>query len=333
MERQNLLKDVDDCLTLIFIKNNLSKDILNECICGIASVVDKYTIDKKCTAVIPTETPNVKYARLYVAYLNIAGKSPKTIAQYLRTIKEFNYFIGKSFIDVDQYDIMRYLQMLRNRGCKNRSLENQRAYVSSFYRWLCKERYIPFNPCDNVPLINCVEKIKQPYSDVELDELRKCCKTPKQRAVLEMLLYTGVRAQELCDMNIDDIDVNNRIAYVVKGKGGRSRKVYFNSVAAKYYIEYLNTRRDNNIAAFVTQRGRLTTSGLRSMLKKIANRAGVENVHPHRFRRTLATMLANNGMPLNEIMRVLGHAGVNTTMIYVSQNDKRIENSYERFIG
>ena len=100
MERQNLLKDVDDCLTLIFIKNNLSKDILNECICGIASVVDKYTIDKRCTAVIPTEIPNVKYARLYVAYLNIAGKSPKTIAQYLRTIKEFNYFIGKSFIDV-----------------------------------------------------------------------------------------------------------------------------------------------------------------------------------------------------------------------------------------
>lgn len=330
--KEKLIKDIELCVTKIFADNNINQNELNRCINGVVSIVDKYEVSSKCTEVTVVKNSNPKLVKLYVACLRLDGKSEKTIAQYFRTCKEFSYFINKSFLDISPYDVRLYLVMLGNRGCKNRSLENQRAYLSAFYKWLVKERYLQYNPVENVSTIKYLDKDRHPFTDVEIDAMRQACKNARQRAILEMLLYTGVRASELCNLNIEDIDLENRVAYVINGKGGKNRRVYFNHIVVKYYKEYLATRRDSDNAAFVSKNNnRITTSGVRSLLKIIEKNSGVTNVHPHRFRRTLATNLADRGMPINEIKIILGHANINTTMVYVCVNDKRVNNSYDRY--
>lgn len=331
-EKEKLLKEIELCVTKIFADNNIGQIELNRCVNSIVSVIDRYDVISKCTEVSVIKNSNPKLVKLYIACLRLNGKSEKTIAQYFRTCKEFSFFINKSYLDISPYDIRLYLVMLGNRGYKNSSLENQRAYLSAFYKWLVKEEYLQKNPVDKVPTIKYLKKDRFPFTEVELDAMRQGCKNVKQRAILEMLLYTGVRASELCNLNVDDIDLENRIAYVINGKGGKNRRVYFNHIVAKYYKEYLNTRRDSDNAAFVSKlKKRLTTSGLRSILKTIESRSGVSNVHPHRFRRTLATNLSERGMSLNEIKVILGHANINTTMLYICVSDRRVNNSYDRY--
>lgn len=332
-EQESLMKELEVCLSTVFAANGIDSNQLSMCVDKVTAIVDKYDVSSKCTDIVVVKNSNPKLVKLYVACLRINGKSEKTIYQYYRTCKQFSDFIGKSFLDISPYDVRLYLAMLGKRGCKNRTLENQRANISAFYKWLTREGHVSKNPVESVLPVKYVEKKKRPFSEVELDAIRCACKTPKQRALIEMLLHTGVRASELCNMDVTDIDLENRIAYVINGKGGKNRKVYFNQLAAKYYSEYLQTRKDGEMAAFASKYGRLTPSGVRNILKTIGNNSGVQNVHPHRFRRTLASMLADKGMPLNEIMIILGHANLDTTRIYIFTADKRVSSSYNRICG
>lgn len=200
-----------------------------------------------------------------------------------------------------------FLVTLKARGCSNRTLDTQKAYISAFFKWLAKERYIEFNPVDSINKIKFSDKERLPFNDIEIDVMRRTITNKKHRAIFEMLLHTGARASELCNFNLEDIDFENRVAYIINGKGGKNRKVYFNQLTAKYLKEYFETRKDNSPAAFISGRGeRLTPDGMRAFLRRLSDKCGVKNVHPHRFRRTLATTLAERGMPLNEIMIILG---------------------------
>jgi len=330
-EKEKMLREIEICVSNIFSKHDVDSDIMYQCIDCIISIVSDYEISKRTTEVVVVETPNVKIAKRYAACLRLDGKSDKTIKQYIRTCKEFSNLINKNFVDVDSYDIRLYLAHLKRKGSSNRYLENQRSYIAAFYRWMVKDGLIVRSPADNIQPIKFVEKVKHSFSDVELDALRSACKNVYQRAILEMLLSTGARASELVSLNKDDINLQNRTAFIINGKGGKNRIVYFSQVAAKYYAEYLSTRHDTREAAFVSKYGRLTVSGLRALLKTLGKESGVDNVHPHRFRRTLASNLADRGMAISEIMKILGHSNINTTMIYVAIDDKRVENSYKRF--
>lgn len=329
--QEKLLKDLEVCITAEFARNNIEHDELQKCIDGIMIIVNNYEVISKCTELVVVKTSNPKLAKLYVACLRLNGKSEKTVKQYFRTCRLFSEFINKSYLDVNAYDVRLYLSMLRNRGCKNRTLDVQKSYIAAFYRWLVLEGYLNRSPVDKVGNIKFIEKEKLPFSDVEIDAMRSVCNGKRHRAIFEMLLHTGARASELCNLNIQDIDLENRVAYIINGKGGKDRKVYFNQLTVKYYKEYLEIRKDNDEAAFTSLLGkRISPSGVRSIVKKLGAKSGVNNVHPHRFRRTLATNLAERGMPLNEIMVILGHSSLNTTRIYIHTNDRLVENSYER---
>ena len=330
-ENEKLVKELECCLTTEFVKNGIDNLQLNDCLFRIVSIIGKYDVQEKKQEIVETKTSNAKLFKMYVACLRLEGKSEKTIAQYLRTNKQFSDFINKSFLNVDSFDVRMFLVTLKARGCSNRTMDTQKAYISAFFRWLEKERYIEFNPVESINKIKFKDKERLPFNDIEIDVMRRACTNKKHRAMFEMLLHTGARASELCNFNIEDIDFDNRVAYIINGKGGKNRKVYFNQLTAKYLKEYFETRKDNNPAAFISNHGeRITPSGLRAALRRLSDKSGVKNVHPHRFRRTLATTLAERGMPLNEIMIILGHANLDTTRIYISTSDRRVSNSYER---
>lgn len=333
-ENEKMVKELECCLTTEFVRNGIDSLQLNDCLLRIVSIIGKYDVQEKKQEIVETKISNAKLFKTYVACLRLEGKSEKTIAQYLRTNRQFSDFINKSFLNVDSFDVRMFLVTLKARGCSNRTMENQKSYISAFFKWLAKERYIEFNPVESINKIKFKDKERLPFNDIEIDVMRRSLTNKKHRAIFEMLLHTGARASELCNFNLEDIDLDNRIAYIINGKGGKNRKVYFNQMTAKYLKEYFELRKDNNPAAFISKQGeRITPNGVRAILKSLSDKCGVNNIHPHRFRRTLATTLAERGMPLNEIMIILGHANLNTTRIYIFSADKHVNSSYNRIYG
>lgn len=239
-ENEKLVKELECCLTTELVRNGIDSLQLNDCLFRIVSIIGKYDVQEKKQEIVETKISNAKLFKTYVACLRLEGKSEKTIAQYLRTNRQFSDFINKSFLNVNSFDVRMFLVTLKARGCSNRTMENQKAYISAFFKWLAKERYIEFNPVESINKIKIKDKERLPFNDIEIDVMRQACKNARQRAILEMLLYTGVRASELCNLNIEDIDLENRVAYVINGKGGKNRRVYFNHIVVKYYKETLN---------------------------------------------------------------------------------------------
>lgn len=300
----------------------------------VAKVLNGYEIAERCTDLVPQDDWNEKLLKRYSACLMIDGKSEKTIYQYIRTVQKLSDMIQKPFPDMGAYDIRFFLGMEKERGVSNVSLENTRSYLSAFFQWLTNEEIIPKNPIAKLKPIKCPKEIKKPFSEVEIDALRGACRTLKDRALIEILLSTGVRVSELSGMNVGDINQATLAVHVIHGKGSKERMTYTTAVALKHLLAYLNNRSGSCQALFCNYKGEpLGVSGIQKILKDIAKRAGVENVHPHRFRRTFATGLAKRGMDIQEIQQLLGHVNINTTMRYVYVDADKVQSSYRKFIA
>ena len=201
-------------------------------------------------------------------------------------------------------------------------------------QWLANEELIPKNPCAVIKPIKCPDEERFPFSAVELDALKQACKNQKERAIVEILVSSGIRVSELSNMDVSDLDFSSLAVHVRQGKGGKDRTTFMTDVARLHIQKYLLTRTDNDTALFINKnRSRLKSGGIQFILKELGKRAEVSNVHPHRFRRTFATGLASRGMPIQEIQRLLGHSDINTTMTYVSTNSEKIKASYRQFIA
>lgn len=291
-----------------------------------------YEISERCTDLVPVETPNERILKRYVACLRIDGKSEKTIYQYHRTCARLAEFLQKPFTEMGAYDIRYYLGCEKERGISGRSLENTRANISAFFQWLANEEMIVKNPMTKIKPIKYTDVTRMPFSDTDIDALRSACKRQKERAIIELLLSSGIRVSELSQMDITDLDFRKLTVHVLHGKGDKERVTYMTAVAAKHIEKYLTSRKDNLTALFLNQKkGRLCPNGVREILNRIAARAGVANVHPHRFRRTFATGLAARGMEIQEIQKLMGHSNINTTMEYVYTNDGAVSASYRKY--
>lgn len=301
----------------------------------VGKVLNGYEIMERCTELVPLDDRNERLMKRYSACLMVDGKSEKTIYQYIRTIRKLSEAIQKPFPDMGAYDIRFFLATEKERGLSNVSLENTRANLSAFFQWLTNEEIIPKNPIAKLKPIKCPKEIKKPFSEVEIDALRSACNNLKERALIEILLSTGVRVSELAAMNVKDINQSTLSVHVVHGKGNKERMTYTTAVSLKHLLAYLHSRPDQDGEALFCNRGHqpLDAGGIRYILNRIAKRAGVENVHPHRFRRTFATGLAKRGMEIQEIQKLLGHVNINTTMRYVSVDDEKVQSSYRRFIA
>lgn len=292
----------------------------------------------------------------FVEAKEIEGRSKKTLERYQYIIRQFLKASGTVTQKVTVYHIRSFLMAEKRRGLSDRTLEGYRCVFSSFFGWLQKEGLIPANPCANLGAIKCAKVVREPYSATDIERLKEACSSLRDRAIIMFLLSSGCRISEVCGLNRNDIDMASAECTVL-GKGNKERVVYLDSVALMLLRRYLDERRgpcaldpgqrpgqsrptgascqsrkDAHNALFVGLRGeRLQPGGVRAMLKQLEAKTGVPNVHPHRFRRTLATNLIARGMPIQEVAAILGHDKLDTTMKYVYLEKSSIKNSFAKY--
>lgn len=267
----------------------------------------------------------------YTAAMTIQGRSEKTIDRYRYIVERMMAVVKAPTREITVYHLRSYLAREKARGISDTTLEGVRQVFSAYFNWLQREGLIDANPTANLGAIKCAKKLKATYSEIDLERLKFFCKTVRDRAIVSFLLSTGCRISEMTQLNREDIDFAN-LECTVLGKGNKERTVYLDPVAGMHIREYLLGRSDDLPALFIgkgTQR--ISAQGVRAMLKRLERITSVEHVHPHKFRRTLATNLIRHGMPIQEVAAILGHDKLDTTMQYVVLDKTDIKNSYRKY--
>ena len=275
------------------------------------------------------------YLQEFLDVKALEGCSKATIENYKFNLNKFLLGVGKDPTEIATQDIRKYLaDYKRERGVSNTTLDNMRRVFQSFFTWMHREGYIIKDPCAAVNKIRADKIIKNPYSDKEMELMREAAKNLREKAIIEVLYSTGMRIGELEKLNKDDIDFVNGKA-IVFGKGAKEREVYFNVKAQLALKKYLENRNDTNEALFVglqSPYNRLKVSTYEKILRELGGRCGV-HCHPHRFRRTCATILLNKGMPIQEVSKVLGHAKLETTMIYCEIDQQSVATNNRKYMN
>lgn len=294
--------------------------------------LNQYEVQERCTAVTVSENSAEGLLKRFVATKRIEGIADSTLKRYADENLKLIRFLQRPLYEVTTYDLRFYLSYRRQQGrVSNRTLDGMRRCFSSFFSWLSAEGLIGRNPCAALAQIKYRKQVKKPYSATDMEKLRKACESIRDLALLDFLYCTGCRVSEVSHLDIVDIDFERREC-VVLGKGNKERTVYLSEVAAMHLQEYLNTRNDCSDALFVGKGSRrLTKSGIEARLKQIGRAAGVENVHPHRYRRTLATNLLDRGMNIQDVAQILGHADLKTTQVYCFISQVNVKAAYRKY--
>lgn len=323
--RERLFKDIK-CV----IADYLDEDDLSEVTNTLLDKLSMYEISERCTEITTAPTINKDILATYAGCLKIANKSEKTIKQYVRTLNLFADFVKCSLLEVGTYDIRRFLASLMATNSP-RSIKSQRANISAFYNWLFVNGHINNNPCLAIESVKIHKEIKKPFSETDIKSIRMACEDIRDRMVVDFLLATGVRVTEFVCLELADIDFEHRSVHIRYGKGDKERIVYFNDVCENSLIDYLSDNYITSGRLAKGARGDLTASGVEKILKRLEEKSGVGNVHPHRFRRTFATDLIKRGCPIEELKKLLGHTNINTTMEYVFLDDTMTSDAYKKY--
>ena len=294
--------------------------------------LNQYEIQERSTELTVSDNSAEGILRRYIATKRIEGKAESTLRRYWEQNLKLIQFLQKPLHEITTDDVRFYLAYRRQQGrVSNRTLDGMRRCYRSFFSWLAAEGLINRNPCAALSQIKSRKQIKKPYSAVELELIRKSCTDDRDLALVEFLYSTGCRVSEVSELDTMDIDMNTGECIVI-GKGNKERTVYLTDVAMLHLQTYLNSRKDNSIALFAGKgTSRLTKGGIENLLKRIGRAAGVENVHPHRFRRTLATNLLDRGMNIQDVAMILGHADLKTTQIYCYISQSNVKNAYRKY--
>jgi site-specific recombinase XerD len=269
--------------------------------------------------------------KCYLDALSVECRSQKTIDRYRYVIGRMMAFAKVPTRKITVYHLRSFISAEKERGIADRTLEGYREIFSAYFNWLQRESLIEKNPSANLGAIKCAKKEKKIYSAIDFENLNRNCKCVRDRAIINFLFSTGCRISEMIGLNRNDVDLD-KLECIVHGKGDKERTVYLSDVAGMLLGEYLSGRKDDCPALFINRfRERLRPNGVRYMLSCLAKETGIEHVHPHKFRRTLATDLARHGMPIQEVAKILGHDKIDTTMQYVVLNKDDIKSSYRRY--
>lgn len=274
--------------------------------------------------------------REYFISLKVEGRSETTIKQYQRTLCKFFIFVGKPLREITTHDIRLFLFGFEERGGSKSYMDTQRRVLSAFFTWAHDESFIRKNPCRKVKKIRTPQIIKKPFTRVEREALTDACETLRDKALLATLYSTACRVGELISLNRSDVNLTERTIKVYGSKGKAERTVCINDACYYYLTKYLSERTDDNDALFVTHKRpnrRISKECVQHTLKEIGKRAGVSNVHPHRFRRTMLTDMANVSIPVQHIMKYAGHKDMNTTMIYVNCTEQRVGEDFMHYMA
>lgn len=271
---------------------------------------------------------------LLTAYLDakrVEGRSQKTIERYDYIIRRVYQNINVPIRNISVFHLRKYFSDEKSRGVADSTLDGNRQVLSSFFGWLQKEGLLTVNPVSNLGTIKSVKKVRKPYSPVDIERLKEHCLCDRDKAILFVLLSTGCRISEICSLDRDNVDFE-KMEIMVLGKGNKERTVFIDDITVMLLKRYLDSRQDMQTALFIGKGARrLQPGGVRLMLKRLEARSGVTNVHPHRFRRTLATNLIDRGMPIQEVAEILGHEKIDTTMKYIFTSKRNVKNSYNKY--
>lgn len=276
-----------------------------------------------------------KAYQMFFVSKKIEGLSEKSLAYYKLEIDQLLRFLNKNLSDITSDDIRYYLAtcQIKNKISKA-TTDNKRRVFNSFFAWLADERYIDWNPMRQIKKIKQDNLIKKPFSEEDIEKIRSACRTKRELAVIDILSSTAMRIGELTTLDRSDVNFDDK-EIVVFGKGNKERVVYLNARAKLNLKLYLAERTDDNPALFVAEtkpHKRIGQTAFRNMLSNVGERAGVSNVHPHRFRRTAATQAINRGMPIEQVQKMLGHAKIDTTTHYAMVNQNNLKNNHDKYL-
>lgn len=282
------------------------------------------------------EIPNVEYLKMFIDAKQIEGCSERTLQYYRVTIEHMLGSIDTPIRKITTDEIRGYLvdyQKVNN--CSKVTVDNVRRNMSSFFSWLEEEYYILKSPMRRIHKIKTKQPVKETITDEMIEKLRDNCTCVRDLAMIDLLYSTGIRVGELVGLNISDIDFEEREC-IVFGKGDKERRVYFDAKAKLHLQEYIESRTDDNPALFVTldaPHARLKISGVEIRVRELGRKLNIDKIHPHKFRRTMATRAIDKGMPIEQVQKILGHSQIDTTMQYAIVNQNNVKVSHRRYIA
>ena len=282
------------------------------------------------------EDNNDKLVESFISSKRIEGCSEKSLRYYQKTISKMLNVIGKQIKHIDTDDLRKYLTSYQEDNKSSRvTIDNIRRILSSFFSWLEEENHIMKSPVRRIHKIKTASTIKDTYSDEALEQMRDDCTELRDLALIDMLASTGMRVGELVLLNRSAIDFEEREC-VVLGKGNKERIVYFDARTKLHLKQYLDSRTDDNEALFVSLKAphnRLEIGGVEVRIRKIGKRLNIQKAHPHKFRRTLATMAIDKGMPIEQLQQLLGHKRIDTTLQYAMVKQSNVKIAHRKYIG
>lgn len=282
------------------------------------------------------EISNNEYLKMFIDAKRIEGCSMRTLSYYQVTVEHLLSQITCPIRKITTDQIRCYLANYQKRNnCSKVTVDNIRRNISSFFSWLEEEDYILKSPMRRIHKIKTKQAVKEIISDEIIERLRDNCKCLRDLAMIDLLYSTGIRVGELVGLNISDINFEEREC-VVYGKGDKERRVYFDAKAKLHLQNYIESRVDNNPALFVTLDApydRIKISGVEIRIRELGRKLDIEKIHPHKFRRTMATRAIDKGMPIEQAQKILGHSQIDTTMKYAIVNQNNVKTSHRRYIA
>ncbi len=329
--KEIIIKTIEQqmCASLNNAQNQKLHEVLTYCLYDVS-----ITTNNECTSNV--ENDNSTLLEIFLAAKHVEGCSERSIKYYKSTLQKAITILQKPFNQIETEDLRQYLSNYQKINNASRmTIDNVRRILSTFFTWLEDENYILKSPVRRIHKIKTAKLVKETYSDETLVLLRDNCKTARDLAIIDMLASTGMRVSELVTLNRQDVDFVNREC-VVFGKGSKERPVYFDARTKIHLLNYLNERKDNNPALFVSllePHNRLQISGVEIALRKLGRSLNIQKVHPHKFRRTLATQAIDKGMPIEQVQKLLGHQKIDTTMEYAMVDQQNVKTSHKKYIG
>ncbi|MGL5642473.1 MAG: site-specific tyrosine recombinase/integron integrase [Paraclostridium sp.] len=279
---------------------------------------------------------DLNYCEMFIYAKKVEGCSNKSLKYYKSTIDKMLKVLQKSVKQINTDDIRKYLgDYNKNNNCGKVTIDNIRRIISSFFSWLEEENYILKSPVRRIHKIRTENLVKETYTDENIEIMRDNCNQIRDLAIIDLLNSTGMRVGELVKLNIEDVNFNEREC-IVFGKGDKQRRVYFDAKTKIHLQDYLKSRNDDNEALFVSllnPHNRLQISGVEIRLRKLGKVLNISKVHPHKFRRTLATRAIDKGMPIEQVQQLLGHSKIDTTLQYAMVNQNNVKSSHRKYIS
>lgn len=326
--REELIRSIELKLFTTLTDDELYRRVVQD----VIQCVDEYEITQRTTEVGFYNDSNADLMQQFVASRMVEGIKKSSLKAYLYELKRFDEFLQTPFNEVTVGQVRKYLATCKTRGCSNRTLENIRSYLATFFSWCVANEFISKSPLATIPPIRFQHDIKPAFTEVDMLKIRENCKNTRDRCMVEFLAATACRISEAVNVQMSDINLYEKSVRII-GKGGKVRIAYFNDTARLRIEEYLASKKEPTQYLFTSLRApydKVSAAAIRKSLHGISEISGVNKIHPHRFRRTSATFLIDSGMPIQEVSLFLGHTSIATTQTYYDNRLSNIHASYDK---